>query len=397
MTPQTASRNVPMDYLRMFLTLLVVAHHASLAYHPYAAPPPASLDVQPHLWAAFPIVDAARWPGIDLFVGFNDVFFMSLMFLISGLFAAKSLARKGTGAFVRDRAKKLGIGFAVSAAVFAPLAYYATYVWISPQRETFWHEWLALGDWPAGPAWFLWVLLAYSIVASFLPARARAALGRVAERIGDRPIRLFAAMLVVSSIAYLPMAAIFEPFRWVSAGPFFIQISRLLQYFVYFLIGMAGASGVDRGVLAADGRLARRWWLWSIASVLAYGVALVTFVIILSTLAKGGPGRALGTFGNFTFVLSCAASSLAFVALFLRFARRRNRIADSLSENAYGIYLVHYFCVSWLQLALLRAHLSGAAKGTIVFAGAVLASWALTAGFRWLRSFEPRAAVVPAR
>ena len=31
-------------------------------------------------WPVFPIVDAHRWARADLFVGFNDVFFMSLMF-----------------------------------------------------------------------------------------------------------------------------------------------------------------------------------------------------------------------------------------------------------------------------------------------------------------------------
>lgn len=38
--------NVAIGYLRAFVTMLVVAHHAALAYHPFAPAPVASLIVQ---------------------------------------------------------------------------------------------------------------------------------------------------------------------------------------------------------------------------------------------------------------------------------------------------------------------------------------------------------------
>ena len=43
--------------------------------------------------------------------------------------------------------------------------------------------------------------------------------------------------------------------------------------------------------------------------------------------------------GGLSFVLSCAA--FAMLAIFLRYARSRVPLWDSLSDNAYGIYLVH--------------------------------------------------------
>ena len=36
-------RHFAAGYLRAFVTVMVVAHHAVLAYHPFAPPPPASL------------------------------------------------------------------------------------------------------------------------------------------------------------------------------------------------------------------------------------------------------------------------------------------------------------------------------------------------------------------
>ncbi len=133
-------RDVVMAYLRAFVTLLVIAHHAVLAYHPYAPPPPASMGAQPMFWPAFPVVDAHRWLGIDLFVGFNDTFFMSLMFLISGVFVWPSLQRKGPGQFLVGRVRRLGLPFLAAAALLAPLAYVPTYLQTggTPSISAFW-------------------------------------------------------------------------------------------------------------------------------------------------------------------------------------------------------------------------------------------------------------------
>ncbi|MGA7297459.1 MAG: acyltransferase [Rhodanobacteraceae bacterium] len=379
------TRNVPLAYLRTFLVVLVVLHHAVLAYVTFAPPPSASLDGS-LLWTAFPVVDAQRWSGADLIVTFNDSFFMSLLFLISGVFAWPALTRKGAAGYLRDRARRLGIPFLIAAGVLAPLAYFATWMAAPAQTVSFPSQWLALGVWPAGPAWFLWVLLAFALLAAIwfrvFPGWG-AALARIASALGQRPVLFFLSLLAVSALVYLPMAAAFDPLQWVKSGPFFVQISRLPHYLVYFLVGVGlGAFGHDRGLLQADGRLARRWWLWVGLALLAFGVSLATLGAIVGSFSLGGPSAGLQLFGNFTFVLSCAASSMAFTALFVRFARRANPIVDSLSANAYGIYLLHYVCVTWLQFLLLPASWPGYTKAALVFIAALLVSWSLSGVLR---------------
>jgi len=86
--------------------------------------------------------------------------------------------------------------------------------------------------------------------------------------------------------------------------------------------------------------------------------------------------------GGLAFVLSCAASCFCLLSLFTRFVKTRRRAFDSLTANAYGMYLVHYAFVAWLQYALLKIALPGIAKGVIVLAGAVILSWAATAALR---------------
>jgi len=65
-------------------------------------------------------------------------------------------------------------------------------------------------------------------------------------------------------------------------------------------------------------------------------------------------------------------------ALFLRFAGTRRPFFDSVSENAYGIYLFHYVFVIWTQYLLLGVALPAVAKGVIVFAVTLTLSWAAT-------------------
>src|SRR5262245_13845471 len=152
LSPQAArSRDAALDYLRAFITVLVVAHHSVLAYaliSPNAAPRDPL-----HPWlAGIPIADSHRLVGFDLFGLFNDTFFMALMFLLSGLFVSPSLARKGGARFLRDRLLRLGVPFAVMA-LLAPVAYFAAYrVTVpDPSVPAFWRQWLSLGMWPSGP------------------------------------------------------------------------------------------------------------------------------------------------------------------------------------------------------------------------------------------------------
>jgi hypothetical protein len=201
-------------------------------------------------------------------------------------------------------------------------------------------------------------------------------------RAATRPAAFFALLLAASTAAYLPLVHAVGPFHWFSVGPFQAQTSRVLHYLVYFLAGLAiGAGGLDRSLLARDGRLARRWPRWLAASFFAYvlsvGVAMVAF---------GPPGQRAPVFWNLalglTFTLSCAASCTFFLALFLRVAPAPGRLLDSFQANAYGVYVLHFAVVSWLQYVLLPATVPALVKGAAVFLGALLVSWAAAALLR---------------
>jgi surface polysaccharide O-acyltransferase-like enzyme len=205
-------------------------------------------------------------------------------------------------------------------------------------------------------------------------------LGRAVARLAPRPSLSFLLLITVSALAYIPLALTVSPLDWTVFGPFTVQTSRVLLYALYFVVGIGlGASGADRGLLAVDNRLAKRWPVWVGATVVCFGVAVVLITI---AIARPDSVRLEGTIGDLAFVVSCVASSFGLLALFLRWATRPVRVLDSLRDSAYGIYLVHYAAVTWLQFALLGATLPGVVKGTLVFVGALTASWVVVVALR---------------
>jgi glucan biosynthesis protein C len=107
------------DDLRSAVIVLVVAHHAALAYIPHA-----HYDPHNYLNSSAPVVDPQRWWPLDLLVSWNDHFFMALLFLRSGLFVLPALRRKGVRRFLLERFQRLGLPFLVAAGLLSPLAFY---------------------------------------------------------------------------------------------------------------------------------------------------------------------------------------------------------------------------------------------------------------------------------
>lgn len=368
--------------LRAWITLLVLGHHAVLAYHPYAPALAKSMTDAPRLWAAFPVVDTARFGGWALFVGSNENFFMALMFLLSGLFAWPALERKGAGGYLRQRARRLGIPFVVLAGVLAPLAYHASYVQMGGGGGGFLRTWLAPGMWSSGPAWFLWVLLVFDLVIAALHHVAPAAGGRLGAWAagGGRSAGAFVALFAASSVGYVALEFTAGPAAWWSFGPFAVQTCRILHYFVYFLFGVGiGARGLDRTVFAPGGAVARRWGAWSALAAAAFAVSIASFLyaISLKPLPVG-----VHVAADLAYTFSSAASSFAALAIFLRFARERRAFFAALTPCAYGMYLVHYPIASHLQLAMLGAPVGGFVKGLVVGVATVGLSWGVVAMLR---------------
>jgi hypothetical protein len=334
--------------------------------------------------------DKARWLGFDLVVLFNDSFFMACMFLISGLFVRDSLARRGTANFIGNRAWRLGVPYLVSIFVLMPIAYYPTFLRYHLPGTTdfnffhFWWRTLTVGPWPSGPAWFLWVLLFFDVVVGLLWAAIPEAingLGRAIYALRYRPGVAFAAFLIFSIVVYLPMrlwvgdAAWFEP----DGFPLPIQTSRILLYSGYFLVGVGiGAIDLKSGLFAVNGELSARWKVWLAFAALFYGAILLLVYAHHNWVDFNSPPLWWRVGYGLAFALFSGAMTIAEISLFLRFAQSRLAFLDAMRPQAYGIFLVHYIFIIYLQYAVYDPPLPVFVKFAIVFVGTLSLSWATT-------------------
>jgi glucan biosynthesis protein C len=366
-------RDISIDYLRSAVTVAVVAHHSALAYNTFSRYNPWD-----YIASTAPVVDAIRWAPLDSLVGWNDLFFMSLMFLISGLFVVSSIKRKGVGHFLADRAKRLGIPFIIAVTVLSPLAYYPSWLLSNfADRGGFLTGFFTTHGWSPGPAWFVWLLLAFSGVVAisyrFVPNLMKKLSWSVTST-GS----MVALFLAATMMATVPADLLFTPSQWSTVyGPLRFQTSRLLLYFIWFVLGVGlGARDMERSLSRENMKPWPLWLAFGALGYLAYGLLLPGTYLVKTPVWV--MKVVLATAASFC----CTFTSLALLGLARSFFRNDWPLADSLSENAYGIYIFHYGFVTWLQFSLLAQPLSAAVKFLITFSGALAASWLLTASLR---------------
>ena len=369
--PKAHARNFALDRARTFLTLVVLIHHSVIPY------------------TYFGHTDAKYWIGFDAVVLATDSFFMAMFFFLSGLFVWPGLARKGSLDYLRDRLVRLGLPFVICAFTIIPLAYYAISLRDAPEASfaDFWWKTVAVGPWPSGPIWFLWILLTFDVVASILYRLSPGLLdpiNRLALRGREHPAQFFAVMLAVTAVLYIPGRVYWGAGSWFEFGPFSVQHGRVLLYATYFFFGAGiGVRYLDRGLLAIDGQLAKRSSAWMIPALVPY--CLMWVLIYIKREILGNPER-LPDWYEATYGLFFAAFSVAIMftilAYFLRFKQSGSSVLDPMQPDAYGIFLVHYPIVLWLQYWLFDFDLPAIVKAAVVLALTVALSWAATAALR---------------
>ncbi|WP_338876700.1 acyltransferase [Spirosoma sp. SC4-14] len=373
-----SNRAIWLDYLRAFVTLLVVAHHAAMAYPTYGYFNPAQ-----YILSTAPVVDQARWLGMDVFIGFNDLFFMPLMFLISGLFVYRGLERKGTQAYLADRAIRLGIPFLIAECVLIPLAYVPSYYLATHSftLEQFISDYIVHQQWPVGPPWFIWLLLVFDGLAVLIyriSPTIYPVMGQWFLRQASSPIRFGIILFGLVALSLIPLSLWVGQYTWIGRwGPFDFQLNRLLFYLLFFLLGSClGATSWEPFFFYFGKLFGKNWLFWVGLSIGCYVFFLAVSDFGTAQVRQGNLTETQGFFFyDLAFVGSCLASIGACLSIFKQIFTRPVRFWTSVSANAYTIYMVHYGFVTWLQFALLWVNVPAFAKFIFVCMGAASLSW----------------------
>lgn len=373
----SSNRNIWVDYLRTSITILVVAHHSSLSYTTYA-----SFNKAAYIFSTHPIVDTKRWIGLDIFVNFNDIFFMSLMFLIGGLFLMKSIYKKGRPAFIRDRFYRLFIPFLFFGTILMLLAYFPSYLVAHESTDilAYIKDFFVVEYWPAGPPWFIWMLFLFNLLFTWFYSplqKASERTGKYLSFLKDRPFIFFSLLFCIIWILYVPLAFIFGAGKWTGLGPFDFQLCRVFLYFAFFMIGiLIGETDFNNELFSTRSSILKKWHYWIILS-------LVVFIIVTIIGKPLGILQRSNIITKFTgwliyysfYVASCILSCIAFITLYRKFVHKEKAWLRSLSENAYLIYLIHFVFVVWSQFLLMSIDIPAFIKFVVTFIVAFSLSW----------------------
>lgn len=360
-----SSRNLWVDYLRSAITVLVVAHHSALAYTSFSV-----FNKDAYILSTHAVVDNKRWPALDYFVSFNDTFFMSLMFLIGGLFFFPAIDKKGIGLFIKDKIFRLLIPFLLLGTLLMLLAYFPSFYLAKNSTDlgVYIKDFFTIEAWPVGPPWFLWLLFVFNVIAALVYRLFPAKYGLFWAEVFNvkiKAFKLFLILFLIGLLAYLPMAGYFGPYSWTGFYPFDFQLSRLLLYFAYFGIGAAvGRMSLNEGVFAKKSSAVKQYPLWCSLAIIAF----ISMLFFNSEIVKQ-------QLGNPFFVLCCTLMCLAFISAFSKLLVKNIPWWDSLSKHAYLIYLLHFVFVTWIQFGLLNFDLPVPIKFLAVFLLSLALSW----------------------
>lgn len=227
--------------------------------------------------------------------------------------------------------------------------------------------------WPVGPPWFIWELFLYNIIIALLyPLLKNKAIGNL------RPGILIISLTLITWILYVPMAMWLGPYTWTGIGPFDFQESRILLYSGYFILGaLAGNTTSGEGIFS--NKFIKQWPLWIAVCLLMYTLLTVIPGPLTQMVEHGKlPSLAGWQIYYAIYVLSCTFSCIAFLTSFKALIHSPKGWWNSLSANAYSIYLVHYIFVVWCQYALLSVSAPAFVKFIITFVVALAGSWLLS-------------------
>jgi surface polysaccharide O-acyltransferase-like enzyme len=357
-----ARRLLFIDNIRWSMIILVLSMHACDTYSPFGN------------W--YYVDRPASGLAANLFFGiyqsFLQAFFMAALFFIAGYFSAAAFDRKGVASFIRDRCLRLGVPTLLYMLAIGPLTqYFLSWTWGS---GGFGHQWLTHlmdGEWlsETGPMWFCAALLIFSVVYGLTRATGRRE--RATAPTGGG-IAIFIAIMATATFAV--RIAIDGGASVLNMHP-----GDFPQYILMYVAGAYGYRGdwlaklVDRNCL--------RWG----AIALLLSVPLFAVLVAFGGGLDGDTARYSGGFNPVSAgkclweALVCVGMGLFMLAVYRRHVNDQGPFARCLSDNAFGVYLIHPPVLIAIAIALHPIAWPAIAKAALLTILAGVGSFAVSA------------------
>jgi glucans biosynthesis protein C len=317
---------------------------------------------------------------------FLHMFRVPVFFLIAGYFGRLLLERRGTNAFVKDRAKRIAVPLAVGA-IFFPVATVVAFLLGSLASGMSVDELMALWQTPTdqqtqppaggagaatsfhfGHLWFLYYLIMFYIVALAV----RAAMSAKIKSGIDNALRFLMSTGLAAPVFGLPVAAAYV-FMWPewsawtglpTSASIIPHIPTLLTFGLFFAVGWLLHRQPDSLL-----QLRERWVPYLIVAI----PLAITAYLIAGPTPRWLPhlsGVRLQIYAAAYLLVSWCAS-FALIGLAQRFLSSPSPARRYVAEASYWIYLAHLTVVVFFLQLLHRFDLHWSIKYVITLAFSV--------------------------
>ena len=355
-------RTYYLDNLRIYLTILVILHHAALAYGGTGG------------WSIRDVVTDELSPILlTLFNALNQSYFMTAFFLLAGYFTPRSFARKGTKNFLLDRFARLGIPLLVYTTVGININSYlvSKYQLGIPFQLNFRYE--------AGHLWFVQVLLLFALLYALFQG-SDSNMSVDTQEVFPANRKIWITILALSTLTFL-MRLVYPVGKTIIG----IQPGHVVHYIFAFYIGTQAYHHDWFGKITKD--IGKLWGY----------CALVTFPILVIVMVLGGvlenDANVAKFMGGYTWQAAAYAmwesimmvSVIIFLLYFFREKlNRTSAITIGLAASVYTVYIIHQTILYGLNIGFLSIEIPSYIKFLIVSLTGIALSFLLSIPVRKL-------------
>jgi len=361
-TAKKTNRLYWLDNLRTIIIFLVVVYHVGGVYESTG------------MWGSFWIVDdpdTISWVGI-MNIAF-DIFIMPTMFFISGYLTPISLERKGPWGYVKGKLKRLMLPWALAVLTLIPLyKFIFLYSRGLPQERwtTYFHitnpnsqNWL----------WFLPLLFVFNLLYLLL--------AKLNVRFDKLSLKWAVVSTVVIGVIYSMVIGSWLGFRsWTLTPLLDFENERMLAYFLYFLLGVLA---FQQNLFAEKPKSKT---MYTIANALVWlPVTVHIFVRIWPFFTPNPAAFQITPFYRLIWWISFHLGALGMVYLmvesFWRYVDKSGKLWRTLSQNSYGVYIIHVIMIGIFGTLLLNTSLPALVKYLLLIISTYIGSNLLVSAY----------------
>lgn len=362
----TRDRLLYLDNLKVLLVAAAIAGHAVAGY--------SDLDFWPYAEMHEVVLAEPTQVVLLAVVAPATLLLIPLLFLVAGLLTPASVERKGPGAYARDRVVRLGVPFAVFVLLLQPALMYP----VHPPGETprsYWVELVGAGDQTldTGPAWFVGVLLLFSLGYAGLVAVVHPRPGRSASRevgLGEL-LALAAAVAVTTFVVRLEV-----PLGGSNKG---ISLNVWEWPGCLALFGLGTVAAGHGWLSTVPDRLRRRCRAATLVALLVFAgfAAVVVALEVPEDDLWGGWGWPALVFAALESTLAVVGSVWLLAGAQRHLDRRERWAGPAVARSAYGAFLLQGVALIGLAFAMRPLPLPAEVKALLLATGSVAGSFGL--------------------